>query len=295
VIYSVLHRTTYAYESEVTFARCVLRLTPRTSADQTLLANAVELTPAPSRSVASIGAFGEAMRQVVVTTPHRRLVIEARSRVEVNAPPIPLAFATAWEAVRTRALASRALGPDGPAAYLYPTARTPILPAITDYARASFAPGRAIIEAAAELMSRIRDDFKYDPGATDVSTPAAVAFAARHGVCQDFAHIMICGLRGLGLPAGYVSGYLRTRQPGSAPRLQGADATHAWVQLWCGEASGWIGFDPTNAVTARNDHIVLAIGRDYADAAPIDGVLLAPGEQTLEVEVDVAPEIALAG
>jgi transglutaminase-like putative cysteine protease len=241
-----------------------------------------------------VGAFGEAMRQVIVTTPHRRLVIEARSRVEVNAPPIALAFATSWGSVRTRALASRALAPDGPASYLYPTARTPILPAITAYARASFTPGRAIIEAAAELMGRIRDDFKYDPGATDVSTPAAVAFEARHGVCQDFAHIMICGLRGLGLPAGYVSGYLRTRQPGSAPRLQGADATHAWVQLWCGEASGWIGFDPTNAVTVRNDHIVLAIGRDYADAAPIDGVILAPGHQTLEVEVDVAPEIALA-
>ncbi|HEY2177919.1 MAG TPA: transglutaminase family protein [Caulobacteraceae bacterium] len=295
MIYSVLHRTTYAYQSEVTFARCVLRLTPRTSPDQTLLANAIELTPAPSSSVESVGAFGEAMRQVIVDTPHRELVIEARSRVEVNAPPIALAFATSWETVRTRSLASRELTPEGPASYLYPTARTPILAQITDYARISFPPGRAIIEAAGELMSRIREDFKYDPGATDVSTPAAVAFEARHGVCQDFAHIMICGLRGLGLPAGYVSGYLRTRQPGSAPRLQGADATHAWVQLWCGEASGWIGFDPTNAVMVRNDHIVLAIGRDYADAAPIDGILLSPGQQTLEVEVDVAPEAALAG
>ena len=297
MIYTVLHRTTYAYESEVTFARCVLRLTPRTSTDQTLLANAIELTPAPSRDVASTGAFGEAMHQVVVTTPHRSLVIEARSRVEVNAPPIAFAFGTSWESVRTRSLASRLLGPEGPASFLYPTARTPILPAITDYARVSFTPGRPIIEAAGELMTRIHDDFKYDPGATDVSTPAAVAFEARHGVCQDFAHVMISGLRGLGLPAGYVSGYLRTRQPGSAPRLQGADATHAWVQLWCGEASGWIGFDPTNAVTVRNDHIVLAVGRDYADAAPIDGVILAPGEQTLKVEVDVAPEspVALAG
>jgi transglutaminase-like putative cysteine protease len=235
------------------------------------------------------------MRQVIVTTPHRKLVIEARSRVEVDAPPIAFSFATSWESVRTRALASGALGPDGPASFLYPAARTPIIPTITDYARVSFTPGRAIIEAAAELMRRIRDDFRYDPAATDVSTPAAAAFEARHGVCQDFAHIMISGLRGLGLPAGYVSGYLRTRQPGSAPRLQGADATHAWVQLWCGDSSGWIGFDPTNAVTVRNDHIVLAIGRDYADAAPIDGVLLAPGAQTLEVEVDVAPEAALMG
>ncbi len=297
MIYNVLHRTTYSYESEVTFARCVLRLTPRTTADQTLLANAIDLTPAPSRSVASIGAFGEAMRQVVIDTPHRKLVIEARSRVEVSAPPIAFEFGAAWEDVRTRSLASRALGPEGPASYLYPTARTPILPAITNYARESFTPGRPIIEATGDLMGRIHDDFKYDPGATDVSTPAAVAFEARHGVCQDFAHIMISGLRGLGLPAGYVSGYLRTRQPGAAPPLQGSDATHAWVQLWCGEASGWIGFDPTNAVTVRNDHIVLAIGRDYTDAAPIDGVILSPGDQTLDVEVDVAPEspVSLAG
>ena len=295
MIYAILHRTTYAYEGEVTFARCVLRLTPRTTTDQTLISNRIDLTPAPSRNIEATGAFGESMRQVIITTPHRQLTIEARSRVEVNAPPIAFAFATAWEGIRAKTLASRRLGPDGAAAYLYPTHRTPIVPAITDYARQSFPPGRAIIEAAAELMNRIKADFRYDPGATDVSTPAAVAFEARHGVCQDFAHIMISGLKGLGLPAGYVSGYLRTRQVGSAPRLQGADATHAWVQLWCGEGSGWVGFDPTNGVTARNDHIVLAVGRDYSDAAPIDGVILAPGAQTLKVEVDVAPEAALAG
>jgi transglutaminase-like putative cysteine protease len=294
VIYKIRHRTTYAYGSEVTFARCVMRLTPRSSADQTLLDNAIELTPAPAREVKSRGAFGEEVRSVIVTTPHDHLVIEARSRVDVHAPPIAFAFDTSWERVGARSLESPLLGPEGPASFLYPTRRTPIVAEITHYARTSFPAGRPIIEAASELMRRIHDEFKYDPGATDVSTPAATAFAARHGVCQDFAHIMICGLRGLGLPAAYVSGYLRTRQPGAAAPLQGSDATHAWISLWCGEASGWVGFDPTNAVTVRNDHIVLAIGRDYADAAPIDGVILAPGEQTLEVEVDVAPEDDLA-
>src|SRR5690606_39171507 len=160
---------------------------------------------------------------------------------------------------------------------------------ITAYARQSFTPGRPIVEAAAELMTRMRDEFVYDPEATTVSTPAVEAFEARHGVCQDFAHIMIAGLRGLGLPAAYVSGYLRTIPPPRQPRLAGADATHAWVDLWCGER-GWIGFDPTNAVFAENDHIVLAIGRDYSDVAPIDGVILAPGVQTLKVEVDVIPD-----
>ena len=288
MIYEVSHRTIYTYESEVRYARCVLRLTPRTFADQTRLANRIGLTPAPAREIASIGAFGEEVHAVVITEPHTRLEIEGLSRVDVHAPPIAFAFDTAWESVRARALKSRLLGPDGPASFLYPTRRTPIVAEITDYARASFAAGRPIIEAASELMSRIHADFKYDPGATDVSTPPATAFAARHGVCQDFAHIMICGLKGLGLPAAYVSGYLYTGRGGD--RLQGADATHAWVHLWCGEAAGWVGFDPTNAVTTRDNHIVLAIGRDYGDVAPIDGVLLAPGAQTLEVEVRVTAE-----
>ncbi len=133
-------------------------------------------------------------------------------------------------------------------------------------------------------------DFVFDSSATDVKTPASQAFAARRGVCQDFAHIMISGLKGLGLPAAYVSGYLRTIPPAGQPRLEGADATHAWVALWCGDQLGWIGFDPTNAVLAQNDHIVLATGRDYSDVAPIDGIILAPGGQTLTVQVDVIPE-----
>jgi transglutaminase-like putative cysteine protease len=146
------------------------------------------------------------------------------------------------------------------------------------------------VAAVAELNNRIHADFRYDPGATEVSTPVAQAFEARHGVCQDFSQIMIVGLRGLGLPASYVSGYLRTIPPPGQPRLEGADATHAWIAVWCGSALGWIGFDPTNAMLAGDDHLVLAVGRDYADVAPIDGVILASGGQTLKVEVDVIPE-----
>jgi transglutaminase-like putative cysteine protease len=295
MIYAVRHRTTYAYEDEVTYARCVLRLTPRASADQTVLASQITVTPTPAQTTRRTGPFGEEVLSVVVSSPHKSLIIEARSRVDVHTTPIGLAFSPVWESVRARALEAPQLGPDGPAAFLYATRRTPVTPAITDYARISFTPGRPIVEAAGELMSRMHADFIYDPEATDVSTPAPRAFAERHGVCQDFAHIMICGLRGLGLPAAYVSGYLRTRPPPGRPRLEGADATHAWVRLWCGETTGWVGFDPTNDLIVENDHIVLAIGRDYADVAPIDGIILAPGEQTLKVEVDVAPESEMAG
>jgi transglutaminase-like putative cysteine protease len=292
VIYGLRHRTTYTYEEPVTFARCVLRLTPQSSATQTVLRSTVAVTPRPSSSLEGTGPFGEKTLTVVIDRPHRELVIEGRSRVDVHVPPLPdPAASQAWEQLRGEAYETRALGPDGPASYLYPTRRTPVAPAITEYARKSFAAGRPIVEAAAELMTRMHADFVYDPEATTVSTPALEAFAARHGVCQDFAHIMISGLRGLGLPAAYVSGYLRTIPPRGRPRLEGADATHAWVSLWCGDEAGWIGFDPTNAILAENDHIVLAVGRDYSDVAPIDGIILAPGVQTLKVEVDVAPEI----
>ena len=291
MIYGLRHRTTYAYEEPVTFARCVLRLSPSTSATQTVLSHTVEVTPRPSDAHDGVGPFGEATRTVLIDTPHETLVVDAWSQVDVHAPPPPdPQQSLPWETVRAEGFASRALGPEGPAAYLYPTRRTPIARPIVDYARPSFTKGRPIVEATAELMTRIRHDFAYDPDATSVSTPALDAFTARHGVCQDFAHVMICGLKGLGLPAAYVSGYIRTIPPTGKLRLEGADATHAWVSVWCGETQGWVGFDPTNALVVQNDHIVVAVGRDYSDVAPIDGIILAPGVQALKVEVDVVPE-----
>ncbi|MDB5446521.1 MAG: Transglutaminase [Phenylobacterium sp.] len=291
MIYTLRHRTTYHYEDAVSFAQCVLRLTPRSSPTQTVLRSAITVLPTPAKTQAGEGPFGERTLRVLIDEPHEVLMIESHGRVDLHVPPTgDPADSEPWESVRRESFADTDLGPDGPAAYLYPTRRTPNTAVITDYARESFAPGRPIVEAAAELMRRMRHEFVYDPEATTVSTPAPEAFARRHGVCQDFAHIMIAGLRGLGLPAAYVSGYLRTIPPAGEPRLEGADATHAWVSVWCGEARGWIGFDPTNAVFAENDHIVLAVGRDYGDVAPIDGIILAPGVQTLDVEVDVIPE-----
>ena len=291
MIYTLRHRTTYSYEDPVSFAQCVLRLTPRSSPAQTVLRSTISVKPKPAQTQTGVGPFGERLLRVLIDEPHEVLVIESQCRVDVHVPPIAEpADSEAWESVRLESFSDSDLGPEGPAAFLYPTPRTPNIAPITDYARASFPPERPIVEAAADLMRRMHRDFTYDPEATTVSTPAAEAFKRRHGVCQDFAHIMIAGLRGLGLPAGYVSGYLRTIPPPGQPRLEGADATHAWVTVWCGAQRGWIGFDPTNAVFAENDHIVLAVGRDYGDVAPIDGIILAPGVQTLDVEVDVVPE-----
>ncbi|WP_337186400.1 transglutaminase family protein [Phenylobacterium sp.] len=296
MIYDLKHKTIYSYgDAAVTYARCVLRLTPVSNAHQTVLAADLKVTPRPSVTVDRTGPFGERTLTVVVDRPHNTLTIEAVSRVDVHSPRPPDAGGSpTWETVRAAALAEPSIEADGPAVYIYPTERTPITAAITDYARESFPPGRPIVEAALELNRRIHADFRYDPGATEVTTPVLEAFNARHGVCQDFAHVMITGLRGLGLPAAYVSGYLRTVPPPGQPRLEGADATHAWIGVWCGAGLGWIGFDPTNAILAEDDHIILAVGRDYADVAPIDGIILASGPQTLRVEVDVIPEAEAA-
>ena len=292
MIYNLRHRTTYRYSQPVTFARCVLRLSPRETAAQTVLESVITITPRPARSRTHVGPFGERVMTVAVETAHTELTIEARSRVDVTrtAPPLPL-DGQPWESVREQAFASAALGPESPANFLYPTTATPVLRPITDYGLESFRPDRPVIEAAADLMSRIRREFVYDPEATGVSTPVIKAFEARHGVCQDFTHMMIAALRGIGLPAAYVTGYLRTNPPPGKPRLEGADATHAWVWLWCGAPLGWIGFDPTNDLVVAGDHIMLAVGRDSADTAPIDGVILGAGDQKLKVAVDVVPAL----
>lgn len=291
MIYQVRHLTTYAYEKPVSFARCALRLSAHSGDGQSVLESAVTLAPEPTRIEEHTGQFGELVITATIETPHNELKILATSRVQVDRPALPRPLnGDAWDAVRDQAFRTRRLDLGSPAHFLYPTQQTAIHPAITAFAAESFPPGRPIIEAAFDLTSRIKAGFKYDPDYTEVATPAIEAFEARRGVCQDFAHIMIAGLKGLGLPASYVSGYLRTVPPPGKPRLEGADATHAWVNLWCGEGQGWVGFDPTNALVVAEDHIILAIGRDYADVAPIGGVVLGPGEQKIKVGVDVIPE-----
>lgn len=290
MIYDLKHVTTYAYSRPVPFARCILRLLPREDAGQRVLGSALSISPQPAERGDTICFFGNRMTTLTIAKPHRDLRIEMRARIEVKRPQPPIAGLTpSWEEVVTLAGAEPGLEPGSPAHHLYPSRLVPLPAEVVAYAETSFARGRPILEAAVELMGRIRADFSYDPEATEVSTPLAEAFAARHGVCQDFAHIMIAGLRGLSLPAAYVSGYIRTIPSPGEKRLEGADASHAWVMLWCGPGTGWIGLDPTNDMIVGDDHIVTAIGRDYADVAPLDGVLVGPGSQKIGIAVDVVP------
>ena len=290
MIYDVRHVTTYAYESPVSFARCSLRLEPKSGDGQQLISHSVDIRPRPAERTTRRDFYGTHTVSVLIEAAHRNLRIDSRSRVSVDRrAPDRGAPSPSWESVRDVAFEATSLGPNSPVGYVFASSLIPVLRPVTQYASASFAPGAGILAGAADLMRRIRSDFKYDPKATVISTPLREVFEKRHGVCQDFAHVMIAGLRGLGLPAAYVSGYLRTIPPPGKPRLQGADATHAWVSAWCGDELGWIGFDPTNDLVVAGDHIILATGRDFSDVSPVDGIIVGSRKQKLRVEVDVMP------
>lgn len=289
MIYDIDHLTAYSYEAPVTSASLALRLTPRTTLTQRPLGHEVRISPEPDHATSHRDFYGNVVDLVTIDTPHTELMIRSTARVEVTPRPGLAGPDLAWERIAEEALSGRDLSAAGPSHFLFTSPSIALSRDVTRYARKSFAPGRGIVEACTDLMSRIRKDFAYKPQTTQVSTSIAEAFAQRAGVCQDFAQIMIGGLRGLGLPAAYVSGYLRTIPPPGKPRLQGADASHAWVSVWAGPENGWIGFDPTNAIQAGTDHITLAVGRDFSDVSPVYGVFVGSGENELKVEVDVIP------
>jgi transglutaminase-like putative cysteine protease len=286
MIYEVTHVTRYHYRSTVPYMRAVLRLLPVDRPGQHVLATSLVIDPKPVERSEAIDFFGNRIARITIRKPHDSLEIRASSTIEVAPAPARRPGAT-WESVAAAAATAGGLGPDEPVHALFPSRFVPLSDEATLYAGHSFPPGRRITEAAFELNRRIKTDFTYDPTATDVSTPIARVLANRRGVCQDFAHVMISGLRGLGLAARYVSGYLRTEPPPGRARLEGADAMHAWVEVWAGLDDGWIGLDPTNAIPASDSHVVLAVGRDYADISPVDGVILSSGPQGLSLSVDV--------
>lgn len=291
MLYDIRQTTTYTYGVPVRAARQVMRMTPvDRGSHQHVIAHLLDTKPEPSEIEHGVDFFGNAICYVTFDTAHETLDITMRARIEVHRVPLPDPMTTpVVDVVRALAFASTDLSPSSPVHGLFPTRGVPLDPAITDWTAESCPEDRPILAAAMEVMHRIKEDFTYRPGATDVRTLPSEAFAAKEGVCQDFAQVMIAGLRGLGLSARYVSGYLRTVPPPGQQRLSGADATHAWAEVWCGPDAGWIGLDPTNAIPAGEDHIILAIGRDYADVSPVDGVIVASGDHQLAVGVDVIP------
>jgi transglutaminase-like putative cysteine protease len=288
--YSVVHETQYSYSAPVVLSHQLLHLTPRSVLWQTVHAHRIVIEPQPAEAAERQDDFGNPLRQFSLARPHQKLAVRAESDVTVRsrASGSRAAKSEPWESVRDRLSRIGEPAPLEPAQFVYESPRVECLPELAAYAAASFAPRRGVLEAALDLAARIHRDFEFDPKATSVSTPLAEVMKLRRGVCQDFAHLMIGCLRARGLAARYVSGYLLTVPPPGRPRLVGADASHAWVSLWCA-AAGWIDVDPTNNVLVDDEHITLAWGRDFDDVTPMRGVILGGGEQELVVRVTVSP------
>jgi len=285
--YEISHTTRYDYAGSVSLSHHLLRLTPRRTSRQNPVTHEIEIHPAPTTITAHGDYFGNTARFLAVEQPHHRLTITARSRIEVRPAYIPDPAETpSWEAVRARTRADRSGVALDAHEFTYSSALVPLRADFADYAAASFLSQRPLLEAANDLTARIHRDFKFDPTATTVTTPVADVFRLRRGVCQDFAHFQIACLRSLGLPARYVSGYLETDPPPGQAKLRGSDASHAWVSCYC-PGQGWLDLDPTNNCPASLRHVTIAWGRDYADVAPVRGVLIGGRGQALSVSVDV--------
>ena len=285
--YEIIHDTVYDYESPVVLSQQLLHLTPRVVCNQRLEEHRIEVLPVPAETAARDDYFGNPVTQLMLTAPHPSLSVHARTRVEVQPRPRPAATEP-WEAVRDRLRNGGGEALLEPLQFLYESPHIEFFRDLAAYAEPGFTAGRDALEAALDLAHRIHADFTFDPKATSVSTPLRDVLAKRRGVCQDYAHFMAGCLRMLGLPARYVSGYILTTPPPGKPRLVGADASHAWVSVWCG-SGGWIDLDPTNDMLVDDEHITLGWGRDFGDVTPMRGVILGGGDQELTVRVTVTP------
>lgn len=288
----VVHETHYDYDSTVSVAQHLAHLQPVDDADQRLLDFALHIAPQPSHQRDSMDAMGNAQCHFSLDKPHDSLCVRATSRVRLRArfAALQAEASVPWDqlsaSLRYVALARLRQ----PVEYAMPSQYVPRLPELRDYAAASFPPGQPVAVGALSLMHRIYTDFKYESRSTEVDTPLSEVLTHRRGVCQDFAHLMVGCLRMLGLPARYVSGYLLTHAADSGEALLGADASHAWVQVWCPEtpgvpADGWLGLDPTNDVVPSTSHVRLAVGRDFGDVTPLRGVIRSGGSHRLRVGV----------
>ena len=287
--YNLIHTTIYEYAEPVTVSHHAARVEPRALPKQQIEQFLLEIGPTPAVQQSRVDFFGNQVCGFSIQEIHQRLEVTARSRVHVVAlPPPDPGLSAGWE--RVRQLFSDPVSPEVVAPYQF-VFDSPLLAAsleLADYARKSFAAHTPLLEAVADLNRRIYTDFKYDPTATTVATPLEAVLAQRAGVCQDFAHLAIACVRSLGLPARYVSGYLRTSPPEGQKRLVGADASHAWFAVFC-PGVGWVDFDPTNNVLPAEEHMSVAFGRDYSDVSPVSGVITGGGKHEVHVSVDVEP------
>lgn len=286
--YKVAHKTVYQYAEQAALSQNELCLFPRDTPLQSCGTRLLRIRPQPTILEEFTDCFGNLLHHFMVQQPHTTMEIIVESTVSTKEAENPAPGDTpAWEEVRDRIAGHAA--PEDLEAYQFVFPSEFIAPdaGIRRFARASFPPGRPMLEAALDLTSRIYDEFTYDADATTVGTPLCEVLQNKRGVCQDFAHFQIACFRSLGLAARYVSGYLETIPPPGKPKLVGADASHAWLSVYI-PGPGWVDLDPTNNLVPGGQHVTVAWGRDYCDVTPARGVIWGGGIHNLQVSVDVA-------
>jgi transglutaminase-like putative cysteine protease len=286
--WDIVHRTFYEYSEPVTVSQHAARVEPRSLANQVLEEFSLWIDPPPALRKSRVDYFGNRVCFFSIQELHSQLEIVAKARVTVTAatPPV-MALSPAWEKVTE--IFSDPVSPEvvEPYEFVFDSPLVRAAPPLAEYARKSFGADVPLLVAVLDLNRRIHADFKYDKIATTVATPVEEVMEKGRGVCQDFAHLAIAGLRSLGLPARYVSGYLRTVPAPGRPVLTGADASHAWFSVFC-PGLGWVDFDPTNDLLPGTDHITLACGRDFGDVSPVSGILTGGGKHEVSVGVTVS-------
>ncbi|MDQ2639824.1 MAG: transglutaminase family protein [Pseudomonadota bacterium] len=291
--YRVLHETVYTYSAQVSSSRQVVHLHPRETPWQRVLSHRLDIEPRCTERSGGVDYFGNRFESFFVDEPHQTLIVRAESEVIVAAnAPAHGATSPPWEL----AVGERGVWKPGAdlavEQYRAPSPAAPVLARTRAWAAPSFKPGRPWLEAVFELTQRIPQEFEYDPEATNVFTSVAEVLELKRGVCQDYAHLMLSALRSLGMAARYVSGYVLNSTTDGA-RLTGADASHAWVAVWC-PGLDWVAFDPTNGKLADQEFVTLGWGREYLDVTPLRGVVLGAASQQLAVAVKVMPVPSLA-
>ncbi|MBR9903940.1 MAG: transglutaminase family protein [Gammaproteobacteria bacterium] len=284
--YTLRHTTRYHYSAPVTLCHSEARVLPRKTPHQQCGASELQISPMPQVQMERRDVFGNRVLYFAMEDVHQTLDVTVVTPLSTQPLAALPPTSSAWESVAQHLSQANSFD-----VQLY-RLDSPFIrrnAELASFAHSCFTPGRPIVEAALALNELIYQTFEYDPSFTTLATPLSEVLANRRGVCQDFAHLAIGALRSVGLAARYVSGYLETQPPPGQPRLIGADASHAWLATWIPEW-GWLALDPTNGTVAGEQHPVLAWGRDYADVAPLKGVMNGGGEHQLEVEVDVMPQ-----
>jgi transglutaminase-like putative cysteine protease len=288
MLYDLKLELSHNYALSAGVSRNLIRVVPATlPGRQSLTAYLVEIDPRPAERSETLDFFGNRVMSIAQFSSHSSMTIRMTARVEIRTPSAFIDISPALAALEREVDRDLSLGADAPAHFLGQSPRLAQSAPITEFAARRYDPALSSAAYVHRLGQALHDEMTFDANATTVDTDPDTAFGNRRGVCQDMAHIMILGLRAMGVPAGYVSGYLRTLPPKGGVRLEGADAMHAWVRAWCGAGQGWIEYDPTNATPVGTDHIVAGYGRDYADVSPIVGSLRGAGEQISRQSVDV--------